>query len=82
MRTSSSFKRHSQCAQLIQRGYDKTLKNADKYLRQGVVCFAEALGLLSAIGPWKHCLTRNYGDYDQCIDDFRRTFSLTSIVVC
>lgn len=73
MRASPSFAQHSRCALLTQKGYDTSLKNAEKYLREGVVCFAEALGLTSAVDPWRFCLTRNYGDYDSCITDFQST---------
>lgn len=73
MKASPSFALHSRCARLTKKGYDTSLKNAEKYLREGVVCFAEALGLMTAIDPWKFCLTRTYGDYDSCIEDFRST---------
>jgi hypothetical protein len=49
------------------------LKNAQKYLREGVVCFAEALGLAVSVEPWSFCVSRNFGDYEQCIEEFQRT---------
>lgn len=73
VKTSPTYQKHSRCAQLTQKGYDSTLKNAEKYLRDGVVCFAEALGLFTAVDSWKFCLSGKFGDYDLCMDDFRRT---------
>lgn len=68
---------------MVQRGYEPGLKNAAKYLREGVACFADALGLKSTIDAWKFCLTRNFGDYDQCVGDFQRTriiiYEITSL---
>jgi hypothetical protein len=79
LKHSPSFQKHSKCAQLVQRGYDSTLKNSEKYLREGVMCFAEALGLKASLDAWRYCLTRNFGDYDRCGEDFQRMEKSVSI---
>lgn len=74
MKHSPSFGQHSKCATLMKKGFDESLKNSAKYLREGVQCFAEIFGLATAIDPWRFCLARHYGDYDSCQDEFKSTF--------